>query len=206
VPNPRRCGGDTGGPLRSVQLIVEGLSLGPPADMHEARIPRERPVFPGIGGKFVEREPDGVRGSCLQAQLGTAHHNTRTHVIGERSELSADEVPSLDPMPSISYEQVLIGCQRLSALGEAFHEVFGSPALVRDRVHDAEHVLGTMTDLAHQEVLPFLALFAFGNVLSGTDHADGASLVRGALEIRKPVSLHIPDLAVSPLNPVYSIA
>src|SRR5215468_5700711 len=59
-----------------------------------------------------------------------------------------------------------------------------------------------MIDLAHKEVLPFLALLAFGNVLSGTDHADSASLGRGILEIRKTVSLHTPDLAVSPLNPV----
>src|SRR5215831_3311362 len=75
-------------------------------------------------------------------------------------------------------------------------------AVVSDRVHDAEHVLGTMIDLAHKEVLPFLALLAFGNVLSGTDHADSASLGRGTLEIRKTMSLHTPDLAVSPLNPV----
>src|SRR5215468_2960809 len=55
----------------------------------------------------------------------------------------------------------------------------------------------------HEEMLFFLALLAFGNVLSGTDHADGASLVRGTLEVCKPVSLHIPNLAVSPLNPVF---
>src|SRR5215472_4093807 len=59
-----------------------------------------------------------------------------------------------------------------------------------------------MADLAHQEVLPFVALLAFGNVLTGTDHADSTSLDRGTFEIRKPASLHTPDRTVSPLNPV----
>jgi hypothetical protein len=31
-------------------------------------------------------------------------------------------------------------------------------------VHDAEHILGAMIDLAHEEMLLFLALLAFGNV------------------------------------------
>ena len=59
-----------------------------------------------------------------------------------------------------------------------------------------------MIDLAHKEVLSFLALLAFGNVLSSTDHADGVSLVRGTLKIRKPVSLYPPDLAVCSQVPV----
>jgi len=92
VPNLRRDGGDTGGPSRSVQLVREGLSLGPPADMQEASILRERPVFSGIGGKFVERKTDGLRRSCIQTQLGAAHHDTRTNEIGERGELGANQI------------------------------------------------------------------------------------------------------------------
>src|SRR5215467_5099078 len=103
-------------------------------------------------------------------------------------------------MPFTFDEEVLISEKRLDALGEAFDEMFGisGGGLASDCVHDTKHVLGTMIDLAHEEVLSFLALLAFGNVLSSTDHADGVSLVGGTLEIRKPVSLHPPDLAVCP--------
>jgi hypothetical protein len=59
-----------------------------------------------------------------------------------------------------------------------------------------------MIDFAHEEVLLFLALLAFGNVLSGADEAHDLSLRPGTLEIGKPMSLHPADLAVSPLNPV----
>src|SRR5260370_18288634 len=69
-----------------------------------------------------------------------------------------------------------------------------------DRVHNAEHVLGAMTDLAHEEVLLFLALLAFGNVLDGAN-AHGPALTHGTLEISKPESLHPADLAVSPPEP-----
>src|SRR5260370_10108127 len=69
-----------------------------------------------------------------------------------------------------------------------------------DRVHNAEHVLGAMTDLAHEEGLLFLALLAFGNVLDGAN-AHGPALTPGTLEISKPESLHPADLAVSPPEP-----
>jgi hypothetical protein len=162
-------------------------------------------VFSGVGGKSVEREPNGLRGSCIQSQLGTAHLDTRAKKIGEGRELGADQVLGLCPMPFTLDEEVLVGRKRLDALGEAFDEIFGisGRGLVSDRVHHAEHVLGAMIDLAHEEVLPFHALLAFGNVLSGANHVDGASIVRGTLEMRKPVSLHPPDLAVPPLNPVF---
>src|SRR5262249_39606935 len=67
-----------------------------------------------------------------------------------------------------------------------------------DRVHDAEHVLGAMIDFAHEEVLLFLALLAFSNVLSGAGHAYGPSLTPHALEISNAKSLHPTDIAVSP--------
>src|SRR5258708_2010950 len=59
-----------------------------------------------------------------------------------------------------------------------------------------------MIDLAHEEVLAFLALLAFGNVLCGADEAHGLSLRPGTLEIGKSMILHPADLAVSPPDPV----
>src|SRR5258708_10522463 len=59
-----------------------------------------------------------------------------------------------------------------------------------------------MIDLAHEEVLPFLALLAFGNVLCGADEAHDLSLTPGTLEIGKSMILHPADLAVSPPDPV----
>src|SRR5262249_41769923 len=118
-------------------------------------------------------------------------------------ELSAGEVRDLDSIPFIADEQVLIGGKRLDALGEALDEIFGisGGGLVSDRVDDAEHVLGAMIDFAHEEVLLFLALLAFGDVLSGAGHAHGPSLPPVALEMTNPQSLHPTDLAVSPPEP-----
>src|SRR5258708_39267802 len=59
-----------------------------------------------------------------------------------------------------------------------------------------------MIDFAHEEVLFFLALLAFGNVLDGADKAHDLSLGPGALAIGKPATLHPTDLAVSPPEPV----
>src|SRR6267143_257800 len=59
-----------------------------------------------------------------------------------------------------------------------------------------------MIDLAHEEVLAFLALLAFGNVLCGADEAHDLSLRPGTLEIGKSMILHPADLAVSPPDPV----
>jgi hypothetical protein len=78
--------------------------------MQAARIHRERPVFSGVGGKFVECdvecEPDGLRGSRIQTQLGAVHDNTRANEIGEGRELGANQVLDLDPMPCIADEEV----------------------------------------------------------------------------------------------------
>jgi hypothetical protein len=74
--------------------------------------------------------------------------------------------------------------------------------LVSDRVHDAAHVFRTMINLAHQEVLPFLALLAFSDLLDGADEARASPLTPGALETSKPTHLHPADFAISPLNPV----
>src|SRR5262245_40618963 len=59
-----------------------------------------------------------------------------------------------------------------------------------------------MINLAHQEVLLFLLLFAFGDVLYGAAEAYDPALGPRAIKISKSVGLHPADLAVSPPNPV----
>src|SRR5215471_18669224 len=58
-----------------------------------------------------------------------------------------------------------------------------------------------MIDFAHEKVLLFLPLLAFGNVRNGADDADRSSLMPVALEISKPQGLHPADLAISPPEP-----
>src|SRR5712692_7048989 len=58
-----------------------------------------------------------------------------------------------------------------------------------------------MIDFAHEEVLLFLALLAFGNVLNRPAKARGPALRPGALKISKSITLRPADLAVSPPNP-----
>ena len=43
----------------------EDVATGPPENIDTARIRRERPVLPGVGGEFVQCEPDGLRGGSL---------------------------------------------------------------------------------------------------------------------------------------------
>src|SRR5215475_6733278 len=115
-------------------------------------------------------------------------------------ELGTNQVLDLDPTPLVSDEEVLVGRKRLDALGEALDEIFrvSGGSLVSDRVDDTEHVLGAMINFAHKEVLLFLALLAFGDVLSGAGHAYGPSIPAGALEMSKPQSLYPADRAISP--------
>src|SRR5260370_2350441 len=91
----------------------------------------------------------------------------------------------------------------MDALREALDEIFGisGGGLVSDRVHDAEHVLGAMIDFAHQEVLFFLTLLAFGNVRKGADEAHGPSLAPVAFEIPNPQRSHPPAFPLPPPNP-----
>jgi hypothetical protein len=74
--------------------------------------------------------------------------------------LGTNQVLDLDPIPFVTNEQILIGRKGLNALGEALDETFwvSGGCLVSDRVHDAEHILGAMINLAHEEMLFFLAL------------------------------------------------
>src|SRR5262249_49255898 len=87
----------------------EGVVVGAPRDIQATRNDGERPVFPGIGGEFVQGEPEGLRGSHPQVQLWAVHGYTRTNEVCERRELSTNQVLDLDPIPRVPHEQVLIG-------------------------------------------------------------------------------------------------
>src|SRR5258708_21715046 len=58
-----------------------------------------------------------------------------------------------------------------------------------------------MIDFAHEEVLLFLALLAFGNVLSSATETHDPSLRPGTFKIREPMTLYPADRAVLPPNP-----
>jgi hypothetical protein len=73
LPKPRRSGCRTGGPFRSIQLIAK---ISPSSHQRTSTRPasvESAANFAGIGGKLVEREPDGLRGNRRQTQLGAAH-------------------------------------------------------------------------------------------------------------------------------------
>src|SRR5258708_21029368 len=58
-----------------------------------------------------------------------------------------------------------------------------------------------MIDFAHEEVFFFLALLAFGNVLSSATETHDPSLRPGTFKIREPMTLYPADRAVLPPNP-----
>src|SRR5215470_3604121 len=182
----------------------EGITGDPPADIHTTSVSRERPIFPGVGGEFVERDPDGLGGGRVQAKLGAMHGDTRTNEVGEMRELSVNQVLDINSLPLVPDHQVLIGRKRLDTLSEAPDKVFRltSRGLAGDCVYETEHILGAMIDLAHQETLPLLAVLAFRNVLHDADDACGPWLRPSPVEVSKPMRLHPPNLAGSPLNPI----
>src|SRR5258708_36847176 len=59
----------------------EDVAGGPPRDIDATPVRRQRPVFPGVGGKFVEREPDRLRGSRIEVQLGAVRGDTGTNDV-----------------------------------------------------------------------------------------------------------------------------
>jgi hypothetical protein len=149
----------------------------------------------------MQREPDRLRRSRIQTQLGAEHDDTRTNKIGEGRKLGASQIIDLDPTPCVPDEEVLIGCKRLDAIRETFDEIFrgSGGGLASDCVHDTEHVLGAMIDLAHEEVLPFLALLSLVDVLDGADEAHDPSLTARALKtMSKPLGLQPANLTVPP--------
>src|SRR5258707_5634651 len=131
------------------------------------------------------------------------HDDTGTNEPGEGRELRVNQIPKINSLPFIPDQQVLIGGKGLDAFGEALDEVFGilGGSLLGDRVHDAEHVLGAMIDFAHEEVFFFLALLAFGNVLSSATETHDPSLRPGTFKIREPMTLYPADRPVLPPNP-----
>src|SRR5262250_603020 len=66
VPSPRR---GHRRPLALGPAHGQGAVGNPPGDIDATFVRRECPVFSSIGGKLMEREPDGLGGSCPQAQL-----------------------------------------------------------------------------------------------------------------------------------------
>src|SRR6266478_10179849 len=79
-----------------------------PRDIDTTPIRRKRPVFPGVGGELVQRKPDRLRGSRIEAQLGAMDGDTRTNEVGKVRELGVDQVRDLDPIPFVADEQVLV--------------------------------------------------------------------------------------------------
>src|SRR5215467_4081791 len=204
VPNPCRFGADTGGPSRSVQLMVRASPSVAQKTSTRPLSVESAPYFPALVASSWSASPTACALAPFQTQLWAIQDDTRTNEIGEMRKLSADEVLDLDSSPLVPNEEFLIGRQRLDAFGEPFNEIFGISCggLASDCLYDAEDVLGAMIDLAHEEVLPFLTLLAFCNVRDCAGEAHDPSLPANALEISKPMSLYPSDFTILPLDPV----
>ncbi len=57
----------------------------------------------------MKREPDGLRGRRVQAQLGALHGDTGTNEVGEVRELGANQGRDLHPIPFVADQKILIG-------------------------------------------------------------------------------------------------
>src|SRR5258708_13388079 len=62
-----------------------------------------------------------------------------------------------------------------------------------------------MIDFEEEEVLLFLTLLAFGNVLSSANETHDPSLRPGTFKIREPMTLYPADRAVLPPNPELTV-
>src|SRR5215831_12493778 len=62
-----------------------------------------------------------------------------------------------------------------------------------------------MIDFAHEEMLFFLALLAFGDVVNGAAEAHGPSLRAGSFKICERISLHRTDGTISPPHPEFMV-
>jgi hypothetical protein len=119
LPKPRRFGADTDGPSRSVKLIMKVFARKPPAYVDPAGVHRQRAVFAGIGCQLMEREADRLCTSSFQAQLRAVHSDPRPYKVRKMRELGADQLINIDPLPFITDQQVLIGCERPDAFIKA---------------------------------------------------------------------------------------
>jgi hypothetical protein len=79
----------------------EGIAVALPADIDSPPVRRERPIFTGVGGEFVKRKTDGLRGNRIQAQHGTVQGYTGTNEIREMRELGANQFRDLNPTPFV---------------------------------------------------------------------------------------------------------
>src|SRR5262249_45625274 len=86
----------------------EGIAVGTPVDVDTTRSRRKRPVLSGIGGEFVDGEPDGLRASRLQQQLGAADENMRTNETRELREVGTNQILDVNSLPIVPDEEVVI--------------------------------------------------------------------------------------------------
>src|SRR5262249_17975230 len=123
----------------------------------------------GVGRKLVECEADGLGGDRVQVQLLAAYGDPRSDHVGKMRKLGAHQVLCIDALPLVTNQQVLIGRERLEALGEAADEVFALTGcgLASNCLHETEHVLGAMIGFAHQKMNLLLSTFARGDVAVG---------------------------------------
>jgi hypothetical protein len=79
----------------------------------------------------AEPEPDGPRGTRIEAQLGVMHDDARTDEVGQVRELGINQALDIDRLPFIPDEQILIAESAVDPLGEALGEIFGVEAKLR---------------------------------------------------------------------------
>ncbi len=145
----------------------EEIAIKPPAHFDTASSCRQRAIFGGVGRKFVQCETDGLRGCCIQTHSGAVDSDPGPDTIRKVRELGTHKIVNINSLPLIPDQQVQIGRERLDALSEPPKKIFRltSRRLAGDCLHEAEHVLRAMTDLAHQKLNLFLVSSSLGDVL-----------------------------------------
>ena len=138
-----------------------------PANVHAACVHRKRAIFAGIGRKLVECKADRLGGCRVQPYRRAMHRDPGPHEIGKMGELGAHQILDINSLPLIPDQQVLIGCKCLDAFSEALDKIFRitSRGLAGDCLHETEHILGAMIDLAHQKAYLLLVSFLVGHIL-----------------------------------------
>src|SRR5712672_947984 len=95
------------------------------------------------------------------------HGDPRPDQVSEMGELGAHQVLRLNALPLVADQKVLIGCERLDALSKAPDKVLRltGRGLAGDCLHETEHVLGAMADLAHQKMNLLLVSSLLGRIV-----------------------------------------
>src|SRR5215831_207443 len=142
-------------------------TVGIPSDVDVASIRTERAVFAGIGRKLVESHADGLGGRAVQTQLRAVQADSITDKVRKMGELGTHEVVHVDSPPTRPDQKVLIGGDRLNAIGESVDELFRVRAsgLSGNGLDKTEEVLAAMIHLTQQEANLLLGMLALGNVL-----------------------------------------